>query len=415
MLSSVTKPITIGILGGGQLGWLLDASVRRLARETGREIDSVVMSPLPNSTAEIGGARVFRGSLASVDDLTEFFAQVTHLVIENEFLDVPVLEEALRRAGTPRLLPSLTSLRLAQDKLKQKEIYREYLIPSAKFQALHTNSPLLDQILQFAAQEDGACLKTSRGGYDGTGNFALPPGEPPKLTALSEFLDRFRGRPLYIEKWVPYRFECALVACKTAQDFFHYPLVKTTQRAGTCEWVLPLEPALQARLEPEASKIAAKIAEVFGLEGVFAVEFFCGSDGHLLVNEIAPRVHNSGHYTLDAARVSQFEAHLRAVLELPLESSDFETAPSFAMMNLLGPTLARGLASRSKMKLELPATIREYWYGKHETRPMRKLGHWNAVSNEAGRSIAIAAELENHAEKFYRELMQQLTPEGKNV
>jgi len=407
--------VRIGILGGGQLGSFLDQAARGLAGREGLALTSVVMTDDVASPAEKAGAEILRGSPNRIDDLVRLFGTTTHVVIENEFLDADLLEEAQARAGGAKIQPSLYALRLAQDKLVQKKLLEGANLPTAKFAELPSSTGADDGAFARVAgdfRESGFVLKASRGGYDGRGNFAVRPGQAPAPDAAREFLTRFRDVPVYAEEWVPFAFECALVACRSGSELHAYPLVRTTQRNGTCEWVMPLALPERESLEREARGLAKKIAHLFGLEGVFAVEFFAvtaasGEPG-LLINEIAPRVHNSGHFTLDAAPVSQFEAHVRSALELPLADADFETLPSFAMMNILGPPQATGPASRSAIPVAVPEHLREYWYGKEELRPMRKLGHWNAVSARPGEAPRLAREMELLSREFYRGLLDQV-------
>ena len=229
-------------------------------------------------------------------------------------------------------------------------------------------------------------FKWSRMGYDGKG-VCLAEDSPQGRIQAVEFCKSSlkRGVPVYAERKIPFKRELAIIGCRGHRgDFATYPLVLSEQQHGICRQVLGPATQLGASpaLESQAREAARKIAESMKLEGSFALELFETSEGSLSINEIAPRVHNSGHYTQDACPASQFENHWRGVLGLPL--GETRAAAAFGMLNLLGPEGVVLSLPRRRTQLPfppVPAPLVLHWYAKAEVRPWRKVGHLNAALN----------------------------------
>jgi 5-(carboxyamino)imidazole ribonucleotide synthase len=353
--------MNIGIIGAGQLGRMLwQAATQKVG------LKASVYGLDPASPAADAGATGVRGSLTDVAALLEFSRSVDQVVIESEFLPPAVLEALSASDQAQKWTPSMGSLLQVQSKLEQKRLCSALEVPTSEWQALQLSG---DRSSSLAAALEGGqwVAKAARGGYDGRGTLI---GRPSRQE-LELFCERNPAAEVYLEKRIEFRRELAIVGCRDRQGQVHaYPLVESRQYRGVCERVMSLELADLGRMQPQALSILTKILEHLDWVGVLAIEFFETSTGELLVNEIAPRVHNTGHYTVDAARSSQFEVHLRAVAGLPLENSDFKTAPSFAMLNLLGPEGITG--TLPKIDLESACD-----YGKRTSTPLRKLGHWN--------------------------------------
>jgi 5-(carboxyamino)imidazole ribonucleotide synthase len=215
-------------------------------------------------------------------------------------------------------------------------------------------------------------LKTRHGAYDGRGNMVVS-----DTASITEAFKRFAGKALYAEQFVPFTKELAvMVARATDGKVATYPVVETIHERNICVEVLAPAP-VDAKIRKQAEALATKVASLLDGAGMFGIEMFLTADGKVLVNEIAPRVHNSGHYTMDASRTSQFEQHIRAITGLPLGNTDLLT-PAAAMINILGerdgPTKVEGLHEA----MATPETS-VHLYGKSPTKVDRKMGHINST------------------------------------
>jgi 5-(carboxyamino)imidazole ribonucleotide synthase len=354
---------TIGIVGGGQLGRMLTLAALPLGFKV------VVINPSPNSPAAQAGAQEIIGDLYDQTALEELSRIADFITVEIEHLDAGVLEK-IAAQGTP-VNPAPQTIRLIQDKFKQKEFLQAAGIPVAPFAGIEG-----DEDAHRVLHELGHAiiLKTRHGAYDGRGNALVK--SPQELKGA---LERFEGRQLYGEQIVPFRKELAvMVARSMSGDIQLYPIVETVHKRNIC--LETYTPAAISETElREAKKVALKVAQHLEGAGVFGIEMFLTDDGNVLVNEIAPRVHNSGHYTMDACRTSQFEQHVRAVTGLPLGSTHM-VAPAAVMINVLGerdgPTELTGLDE----VLKVPHTS-VHMYGKSPTKIDRKMGHITATGD----------------------------------
>ncbi|OFZ20417.1 MAG: hypothetical protein A2X94_08360 [Bdellovibrionales bacterium GWB1_55_8] len=324
----------LGILGGGQLSRMLVQASSRLGLEP-------TVFALPGEPATQVCPRIFHGSMKNSKDLRGFFAELDLVIFENEFIPCDLLQQAAGETSV-HFSPPLSAMRFVQDKLNQKKTLARLRIPSASYipKAQHDSEQASENWLRevFQAFPRGAVLKWAQLGYDGKGTFFLnSPKDIPQAALFCTEAD-LKGVLLYAEERVAFKRELAIVGCLSLNgEFASYPLTISQQRNGICERVHgpAVSFGVPRRLETLARKHAEKLARELHLTGTFALEFFETRDGNLLVNEIAPRVHNTGHFTLDASDTDQFENHLRAVLGLPLGSTRSE--PAFAMLNLLGP------------------------------------------------------------------------------
>jgi 5-(carboxyamino)imidazole ribonucleotide synthase len=359
--------------------------------------------------------RPFLGSLNNAADLGRYLANLDLVIFENEFVRTDVLAEAAGERGAGLFCPSLTTLEGVRDKTRQKETLQELKIPTAPF-VRYSGGDIRAWLRDAtAAWKNEGMIKWGEHGYDGKG--VLPYRGNPEDAQVMKFCAgaRQRGVSLYVEAKVAFRRELALVACYSVTgEFRAYPLVLSEQAKGVCVWVMgpatalsepgSLPPVAEAQAK-KAEEYAEKIARARKLYGCFAIEFFETPGGELWVNELAPRVHNTGHYTQDAAATSQFENHWRAVLGLPLGST--ETAPGFVMRNLLGPPGVN--RSRDRMILPTPAAKTFlHWYDKKEIRPGRKIGHLNGRADSANEIAALRATLE----KSHDTWVNQVTAAG---
>jgi 5-(carboxyamino)imidazole ribonucleotide synthase len=342
---------TIGILGGGQLGRMLAMAAARLG------FDVVVLTPEPDSPAGRVAARTL---LAAYDDpvaLGELARACA--VVTFEFENVPAeVVAALHGLGAPTA-PSDLALATAQDRVIEKTFFRDQGIATVDFVAIDCADDIVAGLTRLGAP---ALLKTRRDGYDGKGQAWITTPE-----AARAAFDRLGGSPMILEARAPFVRELSVIAARGRDGtVIAYPLTENTHRDGVLH--LSVAPAVVlARTQDQAIALARKTLEQLDYVGVAGIELFELANGDLLVNEFAPRVHNSGHWTLDACEVDQFEQHIRAIAGWPLGP----TAP-FArarMENLLGTDVEDWAA------LAAEPGARLWLYGKRETVVGRKMGH----------------------------------------
>ena len=370
MTPDITRQQRWGILGDGQLSRMLALAAYDLG------IRPVILTGDSSSPAGQVSPLIVRGHFDNRDDLHGILSQVDGAIIESEFVDCDAIEAT---GFAEKVYPALPALRTLQDKKEQKLLLMKLDLPTSKLFEKNTTDDLawLKQI-----SKDGTrpiVIKYAKLGYDGKGVLVLNGDGHSDLEKGEEFLIGARKRKIsvYAEDKVLYKSELAMIAVRTKDgEFKTWPLVISEQRQGVCDRIMgpAVNLGIAPSLESKAQEACQKIAEHLGIVGVFAVEFFETKDAQLLVNEIAPRVHNSGHYTQDAGCTSQFENHWRAILDIPLGNT--ETAPFFVMQNILGlPDVT------SKECATSPAAgqySHVHWYGKRGVSPGRKLGHINA-------------------------------------
>ncbi|WP_022919450.1 5-(carboxyamino)imidazole ribonucleotide synthase [Ruania albidiflava] len=349
----------VAVVGGGQLARMmaepagaLQIQLRALV-EAG---DGAAAQVIPSST--VGRADDAEAIAALVDG-----ADV--LTFEHEHVPQQVLTD-LVDAGV-NVQPGPGALRHAQDKIVMRERMSQLGVPCPRWAAVRTEEDLLA-----AGGRIGwpVVAKTPVGGYDGKGVSVLAGAED--AAGVADWFAHPRGEVLVEEKVDFTRELAVLVARRPSGETVTWPVVETIQAGGVCAEVLAPAPGLAPHVAEDAADIARTIAEGLGVTGVLAVEMFEARDGILLVNELAMRPHNSGHVTIDAAVTSQFEQHLRAVLDLPLGSTEL-TVPAAAMVNVLGSELADPAAAYPELMASFP-DAKVHLYGKG-VRPGRKLGH----------------------------------------
>jgi 5-(carboxyamino)imidazole ribonucleotide synthase len=344
----------IGILGGGQLGRMLALAAYPLGIET------AVFDPASDACA----GQVARHTVASFDDyeaLRSFANSVDVATFEWE--NVPVAAAKVV-AGVVPVYPPIAALAAGQDRLDEKTLFRECGIETAPFVLVDTREDLASAVRQVGLP---AVLKTRRMGYDGKGQAVLRTTEDEERAWAS-----LGGVPLILEGFVPFQRELSIICARGGGEERFYPLTENQHRDGILRLSLAPAPHLTEALQEAGEDIVRRVAQKLNYTGVLAIELF-EHDGRLLANEMATRVHNSGHWTIDGAMTSQFENHMRSVAGLPLGS----TAPRglSAMVNLIG----EAPASRDVLAID---GAHLHLYGK-EPRPGRKLGHINIVADDA--------------------------------
>ncbi|MBC7533718.1 MAG: ATP-grasp domain-containing protein [Oligoflexus sp.] len=329
-------------------------------------------------------------------------AEACELIITENENDVAGFLNEISKDEQKKLRPSVDVLRIFADKGAQKQWLAAHGIESSQFEmfAAKSQNPvgwLKQQMHNFPR---GFVLKWTQGGYDGHGvcfarSANLRSTERKRLLC---FMDKGlqSGGEVYAEALVDFSCELSLVATRAESgQIVFYPLVLSQQEGGVCRLVRG--PANQFAnlqgIEEKAREIAHKIGRLSELTGTYAIEFFLQKDGLLLVNEIAPRVHNSGHFSLDWGSCSQFENHVRAISGQELRSSEADGC--FAMLNILGPETYIGHASAPSLQLD-GCTL--HWYGKSQMRPGRKMGHFNLVAEDSEKLTQRLSILENALE-----------------
>lgn len=371
----------LGIIGGGQLARMLCEAAHRLGFRP-----VVLAAGSDDPAAQICRDAIFGGAGDPVA-LKRFLSEVELVAFENEFVSCGFIESiaaSLKGHPAPVFLPSLETISELQDKIRQKRVLGRLGIASAPHEVFAEKQADPVQWSRAAARkfESGCVLKWSRLGYDGKGTLILPPAEvsaPGAADRIRAFFGEAakKGVDVFAEKRIAFRRELSIVSCfSRTGEFAAYPLVVSRQESGICRLVTgpAAELGVSSELERQAQDFARRLARAMNLHGTFALELFETESGELLVNEIAPRVHNTGHFTLDCAPTSQFENHWRALLGMPLGQTG--VSGPFAMLNLLGPA---GCAPGPVRRLPVPsASVRLHWYGKSEIRAGRKMGHLNA-------------------------------------
>jgi len=363
---------SIGVLGGGQLGRMLALEAKRMGYRVG------VLDPVAGCPAAQVADFHLQAPLHDSEAALELSTRVDVVTLETELVPFAVL--ARLEAATP-VRPGASVLHTIQDRLRQKEFLQAAGFPQAPFAPVHD-----PRCVQEAAQAVGfpAVLKSRRGGYDGKGQAFVPdPG------ALERAWQSIGGRPAVLETLVPFKMEIAVILARGVQGEIRvYPLAENVHKRRILH-TTRVPARVPERTRREAERLACGIAETLGHVGVMAVEMFVLDDDTVLVNEIAPRTHNSGHYTFGACVTSQFEQHLRAICGLPL--GDPSLLSPAVMVNLLGDLWLEGtprweaVLSRRNARLHL--------YGKAEARVGRKMGHVLIVNTDADRALREAEEI----------------------
>lgn len=386
-LSTIMDPqgCVVGVLGGGQLGRMFGEAASRL-NVTVRFLDVGEHTPAKQITsvpASLEGPRHVDGSFADRAKIHELASQVDVLTVEIEHVDADELQAVLDQGLVRAVHPAPATIRLIQDKYAQKVHLQAHDVPVVESMAIDNNESMHAAVRAAADKfQLPLMLKSRTQAYDGKGNYILRSMDD--MDAAIAALDG-GARPLYAEKWAPFSQEIAVMVVRSVDGHVaSYPAVETVHEHSICHSVYAPLRSQTPELAERARAIAEKAVATFTGAGIFGVEMFLMPDGTILLNEIAPRPHNSGHYTMDACETSQFENHLRAILGLPLGSTALKV-PSAAMLNLLGladvsrdpDALVKTLAPAVR-SLHVPGTT-VHLYGKSGCRPGRKLGHINVV------------------------------------
>ncbi|KAF2661707.1 phosphoribosylaminoimidazole carboxylase [Lophiostoma macrostomum CBS 122681] len=352
----------VGVLGGGQLGRMLIEAANRLNIQV--NVLDVGHSPAKQISSHDGH---IDGSFKDAQAVKQLAKRCDVVTVEIEHVDTEMLEEV---AGDVIVEPSWKTLRLIKDKYAQKEYLKEHGVGVAESRDLQGKDDL-EVALKDVGKEFGYpfMLKSKTEAYDGRGNFVVRnEDDVPKAK------DVLGNRPLYAERWADFRLELAVMVVKSKDGVLTFPVVETVHEDSICKLTYAPPRNVSPEITKKAQELAKKAIGAFEGKGVFGVEMFLLKDDTLLINEIAPRPHNSGHYTIEACYISQYSAHLRAILDLDIPEEGLRLREPAIMLNILGGKTKDSHEQIAKAAIKIPrASV--HLYGKGEARPGRKMGH----------------------------------------
>jgi len=379
MLIGVLTKI-LGIIGGWQLGMMITEAAKKMPEHISKII---VLDPTENCSAAQVGAEQIVADFKDKDAITDLANKSDIVTYEIESGDSDVLKSVEKNV---EINPSPETLRIIQDKFLQKSFLLENDIPIPKFIEIENIDDIKDGLKNFGYP---VLLKARRDAYDGRGNFKINSEDE-----IQKAFNYFKGQNLLLEKFIPFKMEVSVIASRnTKGQIKTYPLVENIHEENILR-----ETIAPARVTEEVTKKAEQIAEktmtVLKGAGTFGIEMFVTQDNNIVINEIAPRVHNSGHHTLQSSETSQFEQHLRAILGLELGSTKL-VHPTI-MYNILG---AKSFEGEYKPIILSEPNVYLKMYRKQISKPLRKLGHFNLVAENGKTVEQLLKKLESLKEK----------------
>ncbi|MFV5693321.1 5-(carboxyamino)imidazole ribonucleotide synthase [Flavobacterium sp. LT1R49] len=368
----------LGILGGGQLGKMLLFDTRKF------DIQTYVLDPSDEAPCKIACDKFFKGDLMNFETVYNFGKLVDVLTFEIELVNLEALIK-LEEEGV-KVYPSPKTLKLIQNKGIQKDFYTNHAIPTANYKRFGNLKSVVVAILDSKLKLPFV-WKCTEFGYDGNGV---------KVIRQISDLDNLANVECIAEEMVPFKNELAVIVCRNPSgEIKTYPVVEMEfhPEANQVEYVI-CPARIDAAVAKKATEIALNVSEKFNHVGLLAVEMFQTEDDEILVNEVAPRPHNSGHYSIEASYTSQFENHLRAILNLPLGNTASKVAG--IMVNLSGAEGFSGdVVYENIEKILSWEGVTPHIYGKKETRPFRKMGHVTIVNKNIDEARKIAEKVKN--------------------
>ena len=370
----------LGIIGGGQLGMMMTEAAKNLSEHIS---EIIVLDPTENCPAAQAGAKQIVGDFKDELAILKLAEQSDIITYEIESGNTDVLSKL-----KAKIEPSPSTLGIIQDKFLQKTFLSENELPVSQFYEITSLGDLHEKIKELGFP---VLLKSRRDAYDGRGNFKITSSDE-----IEKAYQHFDGKSLMVEKFVNFKMEVSVIAARnTKGEIAAYTLVENIHENNILK--ITIAPArVSDDVIMNAGDIAKKTMEVLKGAGVFGIEMFIDQDDKILINEIAPRVHNSGHHTLQSCKTSQFEQHLRAILGLELGSTDL--VHKTVMCNILGPDGYEG--KYKPVELEKDGVYLKM-YGKDVSKQQRKLGHFNIVDQSDSKDISelleMADEIKNTA------------------
>jgi 5-(carboxyamino)imidazole ribonucleotide synthase len=353
----------LGIIGGGQLGMMITEAAKKMPEYISKII---VLDPIKNCPASQVGAEQIIADFKDKNAIMELAKKSDIITYEIESGDSEVLKTVEKDA---EINPSPETLRIIQDKYLQKSFLLKNNIPVPEFIKVESISDLEQGLKKFGYP---SLLKARRDAYDGRGNFKIDSSKQ-----IQKAFDYFDGKKLMLEKFVPFKMEVSVIAARnTKGQIKTFPLVENIHEDNILrETIAPAR--ISEKIAKKTEEIAKTTMNVLKGAGVFGIEMFVTENDEIVINEIAPRVHNSGHHTLQSSVTSQFEQHLRAILGLDLGETTL-LHPTI-MYNILGPKNFEGEYKPIELSEQ---NVFLKMYGKKSSKPLRKLGHFNLVGNK---------------------------------
>src|SRR3989344_1016581 len=347
----------VGVVGGGQLAKMLALEAKKMGLRV------VFLDPTEKPPALTVSDKHIKADFSDEKALNELAKESDYITYELEWADAELLKK-LELKGA-KINPSSETLRIIQSKLSQRNFLKKNKLPVPSFHEINNLNELRKRFKEFNGK---AMLKLSRGSYDGKGNIELNDEKK-----LDEIYEKVKGKEMFIEEWVDFEKELSvMVARNVSGEIKAYPVVENIHNESILDTtIVPAQ--ISNELKEKAKEIAVKVLDKLKGAGVYGIELFLSRKKEILINEIAPRVHNSGHYAIEACKTSQFEQHLRAIMDLPLGST--ELLSNAVMINILwtGKTgKFKFIGLKDLMKID-GANI--HIYGKEESREKRKMGH----------------------------------------
>lgn len=368
----------LGIIGGGQLGMMLTEAANKFPNEIS---EVIVLDPTRGCPASLVGAKQIIADFKDEKAINDLASKADILTYEIESGNSDVLKSLETKT---KINPSPDTLKKIQDKLIQKTFLAENQLPVPEFVEVHSLNDLQQKMKKFGYP---SFLKIRRNAYDGRGNFKINSEKDLKTAYI-----KFRDQSLMLEKYVDFRMEVSVIAARnTKGEIATYPLVENIHEENILRTTIAPARVSKEIIE-NAKQVAKKTLDVLKGAGVFGIEMFVTKDDQILINEIAPRVHNSGHHTLQSSETSQFEQHLRAILGLDLGGT--KLLKNTIMWNLLGP---KNFTGKYKPVTIVPQKgVFLKMYSKMESKPKRKLGHLNVVDlDNSGNIDTLLKKVEN--------------------
>ena len=378
LMNYFSSDFKLGILGGGQLGKMLLVETRKF------DIQTYILDPSAEAPSRFGASKFVQGDLMDFETVYSFGKLVDLLTIEIENVNLEALDQ-LESEGLA-VYPSAKTLRLIQNKGKQKDFYQTYKIPTAAYSRF--NSLLeLDAAIKVNKVTIPFVWKSAQFGYDGNGV---------KIVRTWADINNLPDVECIAEEMIPFKNELAVLVVRSVSgEVQSYPVVEMEfhPEANQVEYVI-CPARIDAQLAQKAQEIALQVSKHFNHIGILAVELFVTKNDAVLVNEVAPRPHNSGHQTIEASYTSQFENHLRAILNLPLGKTTSKMAG--IMVNLVGADgFAGPVVYKNIEKIMAIDGVTPHIYGKKETRPFRKMGHVTIINENLNDARLIAEQVKN--------------------
>ncbi|MCG5644458.1 5-(carboxyamino)imidazole ribonucleotide synthase [Flavobacteriaceae bacterium LSUCC0859] len=382
-----SSDFTLGILGGGQLGKMILQETRKW------DIKTKVLDPSPEAPSRMACNDFLTGDLLDYQTIIDFAKDVNVLTIEIENVNIAALE-TLEAAGTA-VYPPTKALKKIANKATQKVFYSEQNIPTAPFICFNATSEIKES-LQNGALSLPFVWKSAQFGYDGQGV---------KIVRKVQDLEELPNVACIAETLIPFEKELAVIVCRNPSgEVVNYPVVEMEfhPEANQVEYVL-CPARLDQKIAQKAIEVALKTSEAYAHVGLLAVEMFLTKEGDVLVNEVAPRPHNSGHYSIEASVTNQYEQHLRAILNLPL--GDCSSKMAAVMVNLVGSEGHSGPVHYKNIENILALEgVTPHIYGKRDTRPFRKMGHVTVVNTQMEKARHLAEQVKKSIEVISRKL-----------